>query len=634
MKLKTSLLFWQNQFCKIVILITLGSFSARSFSQEQILDQRNPGLIESLERLIEVHKKQFEQSTTKAQSNLISLSNLPDLKTIKFDPQFMRSLLFYSDENFLKLAQKDECKLLSMLENKLLKTASGEVNNIQINFLNKEKKVEVASIPSENFFPEIYKVKCLNNREFSTLFNDSNFSKTIEAMKFTIPKNTTDCDGIHKEWTDNSFTPYLCHIQQVIKKNKEPKTVSFYKSRISTLNLNYMDNLCNNLNSSGRFCENYLKSDIWSRILNGEAPLYKMSYKCQNLFNKPDELTTQDLKNCASKLQNTSELCESKCSKYFPSLFPLQNCDNTSLALSKAKLITNYHDCPGNVDNEAITNIHRIVNHFAPRKIIPGHENCAGEASYTFARLNLDIKHDEGWPLKICFLNHVSGKEECLPYIPGSKKEEPLSEDQVIASVLYHHKGAASKTQCRIVDSKVFNPLRSEFKFGCFIVYNAESCTTLFCEKKVIWEEKVLTDIKYIGSPLFDYLPSTFINERYSFSSLLNEVKGTQSRLIKNLTDLKFYLDKIPTSIIHGVGCAEDLLPEDFQRVVINQCRPMPFIIDGHVQKNFETWIVLRSAIDDLHTPRLVSWQNIFNAVSAYRELHPLNSWTLYGIKK
>ncbi len=115
---------------------------------------------------------------------------------------------------------------------------------------------------------------------------------------------------------------------------------------------------------------------------------------------------------------------------------------------------------------------------------------------------------------------------------------------------------------------------------------------------------------------------------------MLREVKKLQSRPIKNLTDLTFYLDKINGSIIHGVGCAEDLLPEYFSRFTLNACRPLPFIIDGHVMKNKTTFLVFRSAIEDIHTPRLISWANVFSAVSAYQQLQPLNIWTLNGLKK
>lgn len=632
MKLKTSLLFWLNRFCKIniliVIFIGLGGFATKAFSEE------SPGVVESLERLIEVHKKQYEQNKSTIQSNLKALSDLSALKEIKLDPQFIRSLITHSDDKFLRLAQKDECKFLSVLENNLLRTADGEISTVLISFKNTEDKIESAAIPKDDYLEHMYKNKCLNNKEFSVLFSESNFQKTIEGIKFSVPKNESTCLAIHKEWIDNPFTPYLCRINQIIKKSKNTKMVDTYKSKIPTLQKTYIENLCNNLTSSELFCENYLKKDVWNKIINGESPLYKMSFKCQNLMNKTGELAIKDLKNCGAKLIAEPKFCETNGNKGFPSIFPLQNCDNISDALKKSKLVTNYHDCPGNVDNEAITNIHRLVNHFAPRNITTTKETCSGEANYTFARLNFDIKHDEGWPLKVCYINRVTNKQVCVPYIPGSREKEPLSEDQVIAKILYQNKGAPAKTTCRIVDSKTYSPLRSEFKFGCFIVYDAETCTTLSCKKKVIWEDITLEDIKFIGNPLFDYFPNAFVNERYSFQNMINDVKGTQGRTIKNLTDLKFYLDTMANGIIHGVGCVEDLMPEEFERIAMNQCHPMPFIVDGYTIKNNETWMVFRSAIDDLHSPRLVLWQNIFNAVSSHRELHPLNTWTLYGIKK
>lgn len=629
MKLKTSPQFSHVQFCKIFLLTSLAVFSCKAFSQTE----DNPGLIESLERLLEVHRKQFDQNKSKIQSNLKSPTELTYLNDIKLDPQFVRSLIFHSDDKYLRLIQTDECKLLSAIETGLVKTAEGEITSVLIQYKNKDGVFESASFPKSEFFEQIYKKKCLNNREFATLFNEENFGKTVEGVKFSVPKSANECSAIHKEWLDNSFTPYLCKIQQTIKKSKSQKTIDLYKTKIPAFQRTYLDNLCVNLSDPNAFCESYLKKDVWSKVLNGEAPLYKLSYKCQNVLNK-SSVTASDLKDCAAKFNSDATFCETRGTRNFPSDFPLSNCILISEALNKGKLAANYQDCPGNVDNEGLTNIHRLVNHFAPRGIITSKETCAGEAEYTYAKFNFDIKHDEGWPLKVCFMNHVQEKENCTPYIPGSRENEPLSEDQVIAKILYTQKGAPAKTKCRIVDSKTYNPLRSEFKFGCFIVYDAESCTTLSCDKKVIWEEKAQADIRFVGKPIFDYFPTAFMNERYSFISMINEVKGTQQRTIKNLTDMKFYLDKIPSGLIHGVGCAEDLLPEEFSRTTMNQCRPLPFIIDGYSIKNNETWIAFRSAIDDVHSPRLLLWQNIFNAVSAYRELHPLNTWTLYGIKK
>lgn len=612
------------------MLIGLACLSGKAFSQES----STPGIIESFERLLELHKDQFQKNKSRIQSNLKAVSSLAGYADVKLDPQYVKSIILHSDERFLKYAQQDECKFLSTLETNLLKTAEGNIDNILIEYKNKDGSTDSASMLKDDFFEQIYKRKCLNNREFSILFSEINAQKTIEGIKFSVPKNKAECSTIHNEWLANPFTPYLCRIQQVFKKPSLKRQADYYRERIPLMQRVYLDNLCNSLSNPELFCSSYLKSDVWSKILNSELPDYKMSYKCQQMYNKKDKLTPMEMKNCASKLATESTFCETRGNQDFPSNFPLQNCSNISLALNKSKLISDYHDCPGNIDNEGLTNIHRIVNHFSPRTIVTSRDTCAGEANYTLAKLNLDVKHEAGWPLKVCYMNRIDNKEACVTYIPGSRADEPLSEDQVVARILYQQKGAPQKTTCRIVDSRTYNPARSEFKFGCFIVYSADLCTTLSCDKKVIWEEKVQQDIKFIGVPVFDYFPTSYLNERYAFTNLLDEVKGTQDRMIRNLTDVKFFLDKMPTGIIHGIGCAEDMIPEQFMRTAINQCHPMPFIVDGHVVKNNETWLVTRLAIDDVHTPRLLMWPNIFNAVSAYQELHPLNTWTLYGIRK
>ncbi|MGZ3789637.1 MAG: hypothetical protein ACXVLQ_14000, partial [Bacteriovorax sp.] len=81
MKLKTSPLFSLNLYCKILILAGLTTIPGRAFSQ----NQENPGVIESLERLLEVHRKQYDQNKSKTQSNLQALTNLSELKEIKLD---------------------------------------------------------------------------------------------------------------------------------------------------------------------------------------------------------------------------------------------------------------------------------------------------------------------------------------------------------------------------------------------------------------------------------------------------------------------------------------------------------------------------------------------------------------------
>jgi len=628
LKLKTSPLFFLNRLSKLCLFICLGGFSAKAISTDDPI-----GLIESYEKLSEIHKTKFLDSEKLISGNIQVLSTVSNLKDFQVEPLFVRSLLLSSEDKYLALVQNDECRFFSLLENNLLKIASGEVKSISIAFKDKTDTVQLAAIPPRDFFTELYKKKCFNNREFSILFNNSNVRKTFDGIKFTIPKNKQSCSQVHNEWLLNSYTPYLCQIQKILS-GPTNSFSNFYRQNLSAFHRTYIENLCTNLNSAELFCENYLKEDIWNKIINGEAPLYKMRYKCKHFFGDNEAFGRPEQATCAAKFVSSPQVCETKGTKNFPSHFPLQNCNQISKALNHSKMVTDYQDCPGNIPNEMLTNIHRIVKHFDPSKISSTKEHCAGETDYTIAKLNLDVKNEAKWPLQICFTNRVHNKEECLPYVPGSHQSEDKSEDLVIAKVLYQHKGAPRKTKCLIVDTKNYNPILSEYKHGCFIVYDAESCTSLSCNKKIIWDEKEQTDIKYKGRLIFDYFPTSYLSERYSLTSLVNEVKGTQSRSIKNLTDMLFYLDKIQGSLIHGVGCAEDLLPEFFARNSINGCRPLPFIIDGHIEKNNTTLLVFRSAIDDVHTPRLILWQNIFNSVSAYQLLHPLNTWTLNGIKK
>jgi len=246
------------------MLACLASLPGKAISQESTA----PGIIESFERLLELHKDQFQKNKSSITANLKVVSDLSGFTDVKLDPQYVKSLLMHSDERFLKLAQKDECRFLSVLETNLLKTTEGNIDNILINYKNKDGAIESASMLKDDFFQQIYKKKCLNNSEYSVFFTEANSQKTIEGIKFTIPKTKAECNTIHNEWLDNAFTPYLCRIQQVFKKPNLKRLADFYRERIPLVKRIYLDNLCNSLSNQELFCSNYLKDDVWSKILN------------------------------------------------------------------------------------------------------------------------------------------------------------------------------------------------------------------------------------------------------------------------------------------------------------------------------------------------------------------------------
>ncbi len=622
-------LFYRNLFYKIIF----ASLISISCLAGELNVQSSTGLLEAIDFLQNLYRNEFESEKKAFSENAKFFDTIDEnFKDVQLAPFFKKSILFLSDEKTLSLIQKDECKFYALLENGTLKNHAGN-NDIYFTFKNKDGILSNGITNNDIFFRDLYKYQCINNAEYRLLFEPQNLNKTLESLKFPTPKGTNDCKLIHNEWLQNPFTPYICNLSGIVKKNVSNFT-QYPKISLTSFQKTYIENLCFNLNSPKDFCSDYLKNDVWNKVLSSEAPLYKMYYKCKNYLKTDEELKIEDLKKCAQKFLIDPKICNTLSNPKYPSTYPFLNCNLISDALLKSKLNTNYQDCPGGVGNDAITNVHRILNHFVPRKLPNTPESCAGEANYSYAKLLFDMKYNDGWPLEICYINKMFNKEECVQYIPGHRDEENLSEDLVIAKILFSQYGAPQKTKCKIVDSKVYNPVRTDYKYGCFIVYDPQSCTTDVCDKKIIWEEREIKDIKYKGIPLVDYYTNTFSTQRYSFTSMINELYGIQSRTVKNITEIKFFLDKTENGIIHGIGCIEDILPEQFKKSTLNQCSPMPFIIDGYFLSDSDTLLTTRLAIDDLHSPRLIMWHNIYNSILAYKALHPLELWTLNALKK
>lgn len=621
--------FWPNLFYKIAfIILGLSLLSTKAFTSENNYPNIL-GFIEGLEKLSTIKDSQYTEWNLK-NSQIETINQLPsDVNDFKIHPITLKAILFNSDVKYSALFNKDECRFYSLLENDLIKISDDSKALIPIIFYKKDGLEVTAKISIEHFFTELYKRKCFNNKEYKTLFNIDNYKKTIDGIKFSTPKGPSDCLMIHNEWLLNSFTPYLCKISRIIANDlKGP-----YKLKTTFFQENYIETLCENLDHPDIFCAHYLKSDYWNKAITGEAPRYAFYYRCKNILQK-SILEPNDLKDCSEKFLKDDNICLTKGSKDHPAFYPMQTCSTLSKTLAASKLIYEYQDCPGNLEIESITNIHRIVNHFFPQKISDERGACSSEANNSFAKIAFNEKRPEIWPLKICFLNRIENKENCTPYVLGDSELNPLSETKVISKILYQNKGTSPKLKCEITPQSKFNPNRSEFKTGCFLVYNEKTCNSYLCPKKVILDEKDQGDIHYIGNLTIDYFSSDALNEKLSLAKMLEDKKFLQNRPLKNLTEVISFLDKTPNGIIHGAGCIEDLRPEFNFRKSINQCHPTPFIIDGHLRVDANDMLVTHLATDDINTPLSLTWNIIFNSVSSYRAQHPLNQWMLYGLKK
>ena len=78
---------------------------------------------------------------------------------------------------------------------------------------------------------------------------------------------------------------------------------------------------------------------------------------------------------------------------------------------------------------------------------------------------------------------------------------------------------------------------------------------------------------KWLGKQEFDYFPTDFKKEKFSLANILKETYKLKDSKIRNFTELIYFLDRKPANIVHGIGCAEDIIPEFFSKKSFNQCR-------------------------------------------------------------
>lgn len=614
------------------------------------------GVLQSLNQLSTLSKDEFATLQSDYRQNFQLLNKIKTISEFKIAPFFLKSLVLYSDLKYQAAILKDECIFYSLLENDFLKTSRGKIKKIPVKYTTQDGIQRKVLLFKADYLNHIYSKKCLGNKDIKTLYTKKNIQKTVTSFNYPIPKTLNQCLSILDDWKINPQLPYLCKIVDDMKEGeiakKKKKTIAdsevrqrrilnkahrkmvFLKKKIPLLQRSYLKNLCYNFSKPLKFCNQYISKDTWIKVLNGERPKYLLSYKCKNMLNTKKELKYKELNRCARKYTTVPEICTSKGSLGFESYFPKPDCNEISHALEKSHLKTQYHDCPGNIENEAIITTARIMRHFEDIKYDSTPDKCVNESNFLFANLNINFHNEKAWPLKACYISLVTGKEECDVYIPGNDSKNKLSEGQVVGNILYKIQGAPRRTICEKVPRKRFSSVAAKYKTGCYIIYKKNECTNFHCPRKILYDLKKITGITFKGNPLFDYFPTSFRNEKFSLDNILLETYKLKKFKIRNLSDLEFFLDQYPRSIVHGIGCIEDILPKVFKKRTMNSCRPTPFIIDGIYKNMQELKLTLRLGIDDIHSPRLVKWNFIFSAISSYQFLHPLNTWTLYGIRQ
>ena len=647
--------FWQIRYHNILLAIRVLGILIPTFLSAQ--GSSYPEIFQTLDKLITIDEHEYKELSRKIQINPITRDQLKDLRNVTLDPLFLKSILLHSNSAFLNMAAQKECLFYSFLENKLLTRPGLAINNIPIRYTQDEKRLS-GIITFKDFFDFIYGQRCKKNNDISKIFKKNYLDKTLKTLKFPIPDNKNSCIKILRDWHNNESIGPICRIAQTIElapllKRRlsalPPSSInlrrqlhsrilkaSWLQKKFSPFKSDYLIHLCNNLGadalSQKNFCQRFLSTSFWKKVAANRIDRIELKIKCQHLLKKKN-LPPHELNRCSNLIAQDKRICHYLETEKYQALIPMPNCNDISEALNISRLKAKYQDCPGRVDNEAIITMARILSHLNDRSYDLDEKQCNNISVSQFVDFNFNNKNEEAWKMHLCYHDPIENKELCLPVIIGQSATSRYSETQAVAHILRRTKRASKSLKCILVKKSRYNPNRIKYKHKCFLIYDKNYCTSLSCPKRIVFQNRDIKNITYRGAVTFDYFPNSLREDQKSLVYVLEKVRNARRRAIRNITDLKYYLGSSSNAIVHGQGCIEDIYPRNFNKRYMNQCTPISFIIDGIIEKKFKFYVTLRTGADSVHSPRIVSWYNIYNALTNYQILQPINHWTLYGIR-
>lgn len=610
------------------------------------------GLYQSFETLIELQKSNYQKKLEKLSNKSTTLNNLANAQDVDLDPDFINTVLFYSPSRYASLAHKDRCSFYDLYLAGHIKGPNGPLANFIVRYKDKKGIVKTGVVRPNVFLQKIAYIQCPQSQKFFQYFQLKNLNKTLKTIYLKPPKSYDQCYDIHKEFINDYRTPYLCKIyesidsiyplrrklknmsksnfREVEKLKRNLRVAERYKKLMNETSFDFLKNLCDNIEKPQKFCHDFFNISFWKKIVKGERSKNYIKNKCMDFIGK-NKLTKRRVKKCAREFSNNKDLCL-YLNQYDQGLSPRQNCDMQSFALNQSKLFSDYIDCPSRVGHEGITNISRVIKHIDPESKSYDGTSCELDTIHEFVRFNNEASDGRFWGLKLCYDDKINQVEVCHPTLTGDIADSEYSISKVIAKILLKIRGFNDSKGCELITTKEYKPTMLRFKTGCFVITKKEECYGTNCKFKVILDEREVKHIRFKTSMLFDYFPSSFLEENLAQTKLMERHYRKKTRRILNVSFLKSMFKEHPNSIIQGIACAEDLLPTFFIKHILHKCTPLPFIVDGLVEDKGYTSLIVRTAMDDVHSPRIISWSYVFSGLKAYKELHPLELWGLYAI--
>jgi hypothetical protein len=641
--------FSQNPFCKFILgtvfavnaVLCPALFAQTESPLNPPAKTSYPGMLESFEKLIKIDADRFHAKVTSLARSAKILTNTKDITALDLDPDFLNSVILHSAPGYLKLASMEKCRLYDSIITDLLRSTEGKIKNVIVTYVNAKSVRETALMNRKDFLNKVVSLECPQTQKLIAEFQIRNIDRVINATSFEMPTGDAQCKNIVSTWLHNPRTPYLCQLHEYMKEASlgegDPQDLAqrravakVLEGKLNLTQKDYLANLCTHLDDEKFFCQEFLNVSFWNKIANGFEDRIYAEDICLHTV-KGTTLNETELKNCLSRMKQETDLCLYP-SGHSTGLTPHMECDIQSLALNYSSLRSNYRDCPNESDQQAVTNLARIILHTSKEPIKPYQGPCSAISSGEVLAFDNRFDNQDKWELEACFTDKVLQRDQCFKTFFGQYGTMSESYTMVVADILRRTKGVDPAIKCEMVSSTEYSPQLLKFKSGCFIIYEDNQCFISHCPHRIEFNGQPFDIIKLQNEINFDYFATNVRDERFAQHYVLTTEFKLRAKTLNNLTSINAFFKKTKKGIIHGIACAEDVLPSFFKSHTMNQCTPVPFIIDGMIKMDDKTVFVTRTAFDSLQAPRIVSWANIYSGVKAYQRFHPLRLWTMYGL--
>ncbi len=599
-----------------------------------------PGILETFEKLIQIDHQKIQKRTELLIKNGKVFTDSNSVNNLDLEPDFLNSIILHSNPGYLRLAATSKCHFYDAILTDLLRNADGKIKNVLMTYIDKDIR-QSSLMSKKDFLNKVVNQECPETINNIKSFQIKTISETLKKIKFELPTGLESCKNIHQKWVTHPKTAFLCQIDEYIKdasntegdqkESEKRKTIAqILERKINNHQKDYLHNLCKNLDDEIIFCEEFLNISFWSKVASGQVDKMYAEDICRQLTKSLNPNESQ-YSFCLLKIKKEKDLC------LYPSennsgLRPQPDCDQISMALNFSSLKANYKDCPGNSDQMIATNVSRIISHFSPTHNLPSEGPCSSISAKNIFNFNKEYDNDENWNLQACYKDKSFEKEICYKTYFGDFKNDPNAYTSVIAKILKQTSGTDPSLNCEMVDNQTYNPFSLKYRSGCFIVFEKDKCNISSCSHKIFLNDRKIDFIKTRGPLSLSYFPSSITDERFSQNYMLTKDFKKKESNLNNISSLTNYFKNSKNGIVHGIGCAEDILPSFFKAEALNQCRPLPFIINGIIKENDKYMFVTRTSADSLQAPRLINWSSIFSGVKNYQNQHPLKQWSLYGL--